>query len=81
MIESGTLLSAFDSLTPVLVTGYDAAKVIDDIAVAVAECESAGGYVEDIKLSTAAAAYGEPRVAYTALVMCRVPKEDEETGT
>lgn len=78
---SGTLLNAFDPLTTVLVTGYDAGRIGSDIDGAVAECESGGGYVEDIKLSTAAAAYGEPRIAYTALVMCRMPSEEEETGT
>lgn len=77
---SEAILSAADPLTTTLVGGNDAEEFYGGITRAVHECESTGGYVEDIKLSTAAAAYGKTEVAYTALVMCRVPKDEEETA-
>lgn len=74
---SGALSSSFDPLTTSLVGGTNEVQFYADITRAVHECEASGGYVEDIKLSTAAAAYGKTEVAYTALVMCRVPKDEE----
>lgn len=78
-LAAAMLVSSFDPLTTRIVTGSDVAGVSNHLTTVIEECQAGGGYVEDIKLSTAA--LDQATVAVTALVMCRTPvDEDEETG-